>query len=85
MTNPNMPKYRSHKEVNAGEIKMISLGKEAIVSFTDYVPTSCFTNEEFKKMTERYKPVAGDFLVVYPDGYQSFSPRKAFLEGYTKL
>jgi hypothetical protein len=32
----------------------------------------------------RYVPVPGDFYVVYADGYQSFSPRKAFLEGYTR-
>lgn len=31
----------------------------------------------------RYRPQPGDFLVVYEDGYQSFSPRKAFLEGHT--
>lgn len=36
-------------------------------------------------MWSRYKPVAGDYYVQYADGYKSFSPRKAFLEGYTKV
>jgi hypothetical protein len=35
-------------------------------------------------MTVRYTPVAGDFWIVYPDGYQSLSPRKAFVEGYVR-
>ena len=35
-------------------------------------------------MVTRYRPIEGDFLVLYADGYQSFSPAKAFLEGYTK-
>jgi hypothetical protein len=35
-------------------------------------------------MFTRYQPVKGDFYVVYEDGYQAFSPRKAFLDGYTK-
>jgi hypothetical protein len=34
---------------------------------------------------ERFKPVAGGYFVVYEDGYTSFSPAKAFEEGYTKL
>ena len=46
-----MPKYRSHKEVWAGEIEMISVGKESIVSFTDSLPMH-FDNEEFRKMTD---------------------------------
>lgn len=38
--------------------------------------------EVSSEMFSRYTPVAGDFYVVYADGYKSFSPRKAFLEGY---
>jgi hypothetical protein len=36
-------------------------------------------------MWARYKPVGGDFLVVYADGYKSFSPRAAFIEGYARI
>lgn len=31
----------------------------------------------------KHKPVAGGYFVVYADGYESFSPAKAFEEGYT--
>lgn len=31
------------------------------------------------------KPVAGGYYVVYEDGYESFSPAKAFEDGYTRV
>lgn len=31
----------------------------------------------------KHRPVAGGYYVVYADGYTSFSPAKAFEEGYT--
>lgn len=33
----------------------------------------------------KHKPVAGGYFVVYEDGYESFSPAKAFEEGYTRI
>lgn len=78
----NMPRYVSHKRVHALEIKEVrqhyhSSG-EALVKFSDdstrVLSPSLFT---------RYIPIPGDFYVVYEDGYESFSPRQAFLDGYT--
>ncbi|HET6220192.1 MAG TPA: hypothetical protein VFE27_24400 [Acidobacteriaceae bacterium] len=34
---------------------------------------------------ERFDPKAGGYLVVYEDGYQSFSSAKAFEDGYALL
>lgn len=77
-----MPLYVSHKKVRALEIEAIG----------DNVVTGGFTIRPKDKnyapvevdpaMLTRYRPVPGDFLVVYEDGYRSISPRKAFLEGY---
>lgn len=33
----------------------------------------------------KHKPVVGGYYVVYEDGYASFSPAKAFEDGYTKV
>ncbi len=33
----------------------------------------------------KHKPEAGGYFVLYADGYTSFSPAKAFEEGYTLL
>jgi len=32
---------------------------------------------------EKHKPLPGGWFVRYPDGYTSYSPPKAFEEGYT--
>lgn len=73
-----MPRYVSHKQVWALEIK--SVGDYYHLHFVEpgYAPIL-----PEKKMLSRYRPVAGDFYVVYADGYKSFSPRKTFLEGYS--
>ncbi len=34
---------------------------------------------------QKHKPVVGGYYVVYEDGYKSFSPAKAFEEGYTRI
>jgi hypothetical protein len=84
MSEPNMPtdglqRFRCIKRVRAGEI-------------TEVVAAGCYVREGANdmsilriyrpNMTQRYAPVAGDFWVVYDDGYESISPRAAFLAGY---
>lgn len=73
-----MPRYVSHKTVWALEIDEVD---GCLLSFRDkgYAPM-----EAPAEMFLRYKPVHGDFYVQYADGYKSFSPRKAFLEGYSR-
>ena len=75
--------YQSIKRVLAGEIiKVVSAG--------------CYVKEAdgetsilrifLPNMTSRYEPKVGDFWVIYePDGYQSISPRDAFLAGYVPI
>lgn len=82
-----MPQYVSHKKVRALEISaigpfQIKNGQGCYqVAFCDlgFAPI-----ELPKVMFSRYMPIPGDFYVVYGDEYRSFSPRKAFLEGYTR-
>jgi hypothetical protein len=76
---PGLAEYQSVKRMHAGEI-------------TEVVPAGCYVRtatgdgvllEYPPSMTARYTPVPGDFWVIYPgDGYQSISPRQAFLDGY---
>lgn len=84
MNSAEMPKYVSHKTVHALEIAAIT--REAGIegrrlSIADPGFADIFAPEG---MFSRYQPVPGDFYVVYADEYKSFSPRKAFLEGYTR-
>jgi hypothetical protein len=78
-----MPRYKSHKTVWALEIDTITPRalQPTILTFRDegYAPI-----EAPMEMFSRYNPVSSDFYVQYEDGYKSFSPRKAFLDGYTR-
>lgn len=74
-----MPRYRSHKQVWALEIDSVN-GNRLAFRDAGYAAINCDP-----AMFSRYTPVPGDFYVVYDDGYKSFSPRKAFVEGYTKI
>jgi hypothetical protein len=92
-----MPRYKCHKEVWALKIKEvppaetiealrryshITGSKTVLVRFEDagYAATTLPI-----EMFARYIPVKGDYYVVYDDGYKSFSPAKAFEEGYTRI
>lgn len=81
-----MPRYVSHKKVWALEISKIEDLSDRLVirlSFAEsgYAPVEMRREDN---IFSRYKPVPGDFYVQYSDGYKSFSPRKAFLEGYQR-
>lgn len=78
-TNRFGPVYQSHKKVRALQIKSVS-GYQLV--FTD--PTVA-PIEVPPVMMARYIPAPGDYLVTYDDGYQSFSPKEAFEDGYRLL
>lgn len=79
-----MQRYECHKKVWALEVKRV--GNYRTGDDDRVVRDVTFTNGETRTLWDkiflRYVPDAGDFYVVYEDGYESFSPRKAFLEGY---
>lgn len=73
-----MPRYKCHKEVWALQIDYINGGAEL-----------CFKDRRYADMyvgpawVDKFNPQPGGYLVVYADGYRSYSPAKAFEEGYT--
>lgn len=77
-----MKKYQSHKEVMAAKIDAIftsGTNIEVVVEGEEN-PVQCDP-----MMFARFHPKPGDYLVFYEDGYRSFSPKKAFEEGYTLI
>lgn len=78
------PRYQSHKIVQAAPVT--AWHSEVPVVYVNAndpegdvrvsVPASIFARGE---------PKVGDYLVVYEDGYMSFSPKGVFEEGYTLL
>lgn len=81
-----MPRYKCHKEVWALKIAAIEIheDKSATIAPADdgYAP---FKTEV--GWGERFKGDESDpgYYVVYADGYKSWSPSKAFEEGYTQV
>lgn len=80
-----MPRYKCHKVVHA--LKIARLEARPGIQGTLLVPADegygAFGLEP--AWVEKFQPKAGGYFVVYEDGYQSFSPARAFEEGYTPL
>lgn len=81
-----MPKYRSHKQVWALPIAAIEFAEDgsAKIAPADRRYSTVETKPGFR---ERFKGDEADlgYYVVYADGYQSWSPTKAFVDGYTAI
>lgn len=85
-----LPKYRSHKDVSAMKIAAIQFEQDGSAriapSATDkgcgMVDTKPGYRERFK--ADLHSDDLG-YYVVYADGYESWSPTKAFEEGYTLI
>lgn len=63
----------------SGEIRAIS-GATIVPSDAGFAPFQV-SGEYMKKHT----PEVGGYYVVYADGYKSYSPAKAFEDGYTRV
>ena len=72
--------YRCHKIVWALKIKSIERDAVTILTFEDPRYEVRVVSYAYD---EKHKPEPGGYFVVYEDGYESFSPAKAFEEGYT--
>ncbi len=89
-----MPRYKCHKEVWALKIKNIDRDSDkAREEQRETDGSSIITPEEeryapFKvdaNYMHKHKPEIGGYYVVYSDGYNSFSPAKAFEDGYSPV
>ncbi len=79
-----MPCYRCHKLVHALKIAHIG-GTE---SDGHWISPEEEDYADFRvsiAYLQKHQPKIGGYYVVYADGYESFSPAKAFEEGYTRL
>ena len=81
-----MPRYKCHKEVNALKIAAIEFMEDgsARIAPADHRYAVFTTLPGFYRRFQgnSQQPDLG-YYVVYADGYESWSPTKAFEEGYT--
>ena len=76
-----LPLYTCHKKVRAGKIVGI---RKHLLSVHNIDSERFAILPISEKWIKRHKPEVGGYLVRYEDGYMSYSPAKAFEEGYTK-
>lgn len=80
-----LPMYRCIKKVQAGLIIKIQYLNEHEVALTLDVGTpdtvSVIVPSSF---INKHHPELGGYFVRYKDGYESYSPAEAFVDGYVK-
>lgn len=83
---PNLPEWLCHKRVLAAKIyaiqpvdfqNSIRLSLEIGPDVRDYVDVS-------REWADKHKPAIGGYYVKYNDDYESYSPAKAFEDGYRR-
>lgn len=82
-----MKKYRSHKLVEAGKIKAIEeLGDDGLgTTETCLLLDDGWHVAVSDAYMAKHNPQIGGYYVRYADGYESWSPAKAFEEGYAEV
>lgn len=83
---PELPRYRSHKIVEAVKIASVEIHRDK--SATIYPAEPGFKPFRTREgWADRFGDDTDDpgYFVLYPDGYTSWSPTKAFEEGYTRI
>jgi hypothetical protein len=89
-----LPRYQCHKKVWALKIKSIVLDAElAKAEDRDSDGSAMITPEDpgyapfraDRDYVHKHRPEAGGYYVVYDDGYASWSPSKAFEDGYSLI
>lgn len=78
-----MPRYKCHKEVSAVKIHSIEIFEDYSAMITPSDGHARFSVG--REYVLRHHPQVGGYYVLYDDGYKSFSPAKAFEEGYTLI
>lgn len=76
-----LPLYQSHKRVHAARI--LEVGNDDRMMLEPPAGSAVLSVSPSDRMFARYRPVPGDYYVVYDDGYAAISPRAAFESGYT--
>ena len=83
-----LPKYRSHKTVHALKLNAVTPVNGKVV-FTPFdAAYRAITHPDSAEVVKRCRArEMGDpgYLVIYPDGFTSWSPTKAFEDGYTAI
>jgi hypothetical protein len=78
-----MQTFKCHKVVEAGKIAaVVPRDADRLAYINIDGEGTIFVADDYLK---RHRPEVGGYYVKYVDGYESYSPAKAFEEGYTPV
>lgn len=82
-----MARYKCHKEVDAIKIAAIEIHEDKSATIAPAHGENCSPFRTRAGWAERWKGSETDlgYYVVYADGFPSWSPTKAFEEGYSRI
>jgi hypothetical protein len=87
-----LPRYKCHKEVCALRIKSIERVKARDGEDPDAAGAIIIPEESgfapirvSAEYLRKHRPQVGGYWIQYDDGYKSFSPSRAFEEGYARI
>lgn len=80
-----MPRYKCHKEVWALKIKALNVLEDGSEVYVIPADEGYGTFAVGRAYYDQHKPQPGGYYVVYDDGYKSYSPAKAFEDGYSRI
>lgn len=79
-----LPVYQCYKKVRALKIDIVSQNPDG-TGYLVPIELGYATIKVTHAYFDKHNPVAGGYYVLYEDGYESYSPAKAFEEGYTRI
>lgn len=80
----SLPRYSSHKIVRAAKISSIGPDTNGTHNLNLRLPNGDIQSYGVSPdYVKKHEPKVGGYLVVYEDGYESWSPADAFEQGYT--
>lgn len=86
---PELRRYRCHKEVDAGKVLAIepapSFPEGSRVLVLDDGSVDHYRQVVDRHYMAKHEPQVGGYFVRYDDGYESWSPPRAFESGYTEI
>lgn len=86
-----LPKYKCHKEVRAAKITHITKPQPGLTVWLVFGDLSAAVGGSWvgelvsAEWMAKHKPEVGGYFVRYADEYASYSPAKAFEEGYSLI
>jgi hypothetical protein len=80
-----MARFKCHKIVHAGQIMAIEPTQGGFrIDYTGRNGELRFVNVKDAWAAKHATAEVGGYLVVYEDGFMSYSPKKAFEDGYSR-